>query len=129
MKIVLFKCDQCDYGTNYKSSLTTHKAMKHSDLRPFKCEICEYKCLLQIQLKNHMKSNHTAMKYKCKDCDYFTDYIANIWEHTSVKHNENLPNFTEEKNDTMILKVVAEQNADMMEEIQTLKKEQLRLQH
>ena len=49
-----FKCDECDYETNYKCNLKQHE-LNHSGEKPFECNFCEKKFSQSQTLENHRK--------------------------------------------------------------------------
>ncbi len=85
-KELKYKCEKCNYLTNYKSSYDKHlkselhlfgKRKERSDKKNKKCEICNYICSTEINLINHKLIYHSTKeerelkyKYYCKKCDY-----------------------------------------------------------
>ena len=47
-----FKCDLCEYETNYKCNLKQH-AQNHTGEKPFKCNFCEKQFAQSHTLANH----------------------------------------------------------------------------
>ena len=87
------------------------------------CNQCEFKCRLNIQMKKHMKLKHEESRYNCIECSFTTNYVANTWEHTVDQHPDKSLNLTQKEADNFILKLVAEQNADIGEGVDGLRKE------
>ena len=129
------KCKECDYSTLDETTLNSHKQTKHMSLKidvsikdqiAIKCEHCDFKCRLNIQLKKHMQSVHghedSKLRFKCGLCDFESHYVLAMWEHKQTYHPENLPNFQPKSKD-MTSTLLAEQGFDIMEEIETLKKD------
>ena len=85
--------------------------------------MCDYKCKYNIQLRKHLRAMHVMdQKYNCKECEYKTDYVANTWKHTLNQHPDKPLEFTREKNENdFVLKLVAEQNAEILEGMDTMK--------
>ena len=59
------KCDQCDYSTNRKESLTKHTKTHWPKEKNFHCKKCPYSTDRKGHLKEHMKSHS---KFECKYC-------------------------------------------------------------
>ena len=94
------------------------------DQNVVQCNECGYKCKLNIQLKNHMKTKHqTDSRYSCKECQYTSNYIADVWEHNFTEHPEKSVEYNPKQGENMVLKIVAEQNAELIEEMELLKKD------
>ena len=86
------------------------------------CNKCDYKCRLNIQLKKHTTKKHPSeSKYNCNEYGFETNYVANTWEHTLEQHPDKSFEFTPKEAENFILKLVAEQNANIVEEIGGLK--------
>ena len=123
--------DRCDYNSEMEVSLTTHKQVMRKTVEvkivPIKvqCDQCEFKCLLNIQLKKHKKAVHVVgtddLKYKCASCKFSSNFMLHIWEHRESNHPNETPNFFPRSKD-MALALLAEQNIDIIEEVETLKK-------
>ena len=63
-----------------------------------------------------------GQKYSCKECDFATDYVANTWRHTLKQHPDpSLELMPEQNENEVMLKCVAEQNAQIIEELDTFK--------
>ena len=78
---------------------------------------CDYICVLNIQLRKHIQSVHQSRCYKCKECSFSSEYIADAWKHTNMKHGLN----QDEHDDKFVIKMLAEQNADLVNEMKTFK--------
>ncbi len=80
-----FKCDKCEYYTNYKSSYDKHltsvvhltgERKVRNDKKDSKCDKCNYECSSQQALKEHKLNIHSTKedrereyKFYCKSCD------------------------------------------------------------
>ena len=74
-KELKYKCEKCNYLTNYKSSYDKHlRSILHqtgekkirSDKKENKCEKCEKKFSSQQSLKNHIINKHSDIKKELK---------------------------------------------------------------
>ena len=127
------ECNKCDFHTTDIKELNVHHQTTHMRMKvnvntveqtSIACDQCDYKCGLNIQLKKHMKMKHEApTKYTCKECEYSSDFIADAWEHTLKQHPDKSVQFTPKETENMILKIVAEQNTCIFEELEILKKD------
>ena len=104
---------------------TEHEPLKATEIQDvIECDQCEYKCSFNAQLEDHAKSKHTdEAKYECKECDYEAHFMADIWSHTIKQHPEKAYNFKNKNEDNMMLKIIVEQNSELIEEVETLKKD------
>ena len=60
-------------------------------------------CSLNIQLKKHVEKMHqSCMKYQCEECEFATDFVANVWVHTLDEHPEKCLRFKEIKLSTQL---------------------------
>ena len=114
-----------------------------------RCGQCEYTCKLNVQLKQHMKKKHRTSKtatfhsnetgkqegnvpekdkipaFKCNLCDFASQSIDQIWNHKLDKHTGqafNFNNLDASDRNNIRFSFMAEQNADLMEEVLNLKK-------
>ena len=53
----LYKCNQCDFRANSKSSISHHKRRDHSDYKVL-CDQCGYISKVLSDLKRHIKAKH-----------------------------------------------------------------------
>ena len=127
------RCSKCEFETLDPNTMSVHIQANHMlmkvniatvDQTIISCNQCEYKCKYNIQLKNHTKTSHEVKhKYECKECSYSTNYIADVWEHMFRKHSGQSNAFDQKQFENMALKIVVEQNVEIIEEMETLKKD------
>ena len=127
----IFLCDKCDLTFESENILkvhiqTTHKSSKVdlavSDQNAIKCDLCDYRCRYVIQRKKHMDKIHKSEpQYKCKKCNFSTEFVVDVWEHTLVAHPEESDDFKPKDSENFILKIVAEQTNSMMGELASFK--------
>ena len=128
------KCKSCDYISDTKDDLINHNQVIHKILKvdlgakdriEMQCDECQYKCLLNIHLKKHKKAVHEVqendLKYNCEKCAFATNYLLHLWEHREQKHPDQTPTFHPRSKD-MALALLAEQNIDLIEELESFKK-------
>lgn len=102
-----YKCEKCNYLTNYKSSYDKHlRSILHqtgekkirSDKKENKCDRCEKSFSSQQSLKNHILNKHldvkkeinikkeiTEYKHYCKYCNLGSDIKSNYEKHLESK--------------------------------------------
>ena len=73
-----FKCDLCDYSSDYSSNVNKHKKMIH-DKKRLKCEDCEYTTTRYGSLKKHMAHVHNKEK---------TGKRKSRWQVSSRNHSQ-----------------------------------------
>ena len=127
------ECQKCDYKSENPHDLDIHRQLNHmsvkvsvdqSNLGRIECSQCEYKCKLNMQLKVHTRTHHVVdPKYKCKDCKFTSNYSAGVWEHMISQHPDKSYEFNPKENENIIIKVVAEQNNAILEEMENMKKD------
>ena len=78
-----FKCDECEYTTSLKISLTRHRREKH-DIVQIKCDLCTFSGN-RFAVGDHIRNRHSDVK-KCKYCDYRTRHNSMMLNHQRVKH-------------------------------------------
>ena len=61
-------CDQCDATYPVRKSLSSHKRLKHGDLKQFNCKHCVYATTKKENLEQHVKSVHEKVKEICETC-------------------------------------------------------------
>ena len=129
------KCDRCDYKYNTNEQIRSHIQIKHEtpkvDIDPkeqivLQCDQCDFKCHLNIQLNKHKKAIHKPedLKYKCTFCAFQSDYLIKMYEHKLEDHPDDPIDSNPKRTNVidMILNLLAEQNMDIIEEMQDLKK-------
>ena len=77
-------------------------------------------------MRNHIKKNHEEpqdCKYKCNFCGFEANVLTKMYEHKFINHPDDPMEFQPRMNNTQdfILNLLAEQNVELMEELQTLK--------
>ena len=130
------KCESCDFEGRSPEEINGHAQIEHKtakvdidgkDQIDIMCDQCEYKCRLNIQLKKHKKTSHlpdsdVKLKYKCDACSFASEYIMHLWDHRQKLHPEQLQDFSPRPKD-MVLSLLAEQNIDIIDAVDALKKD------
>ena len=107
-----FPCSVCEYSTENDAELKVHIQTKHKatkvqitleDQKIIKCEKCDFKCILNIQMKKHILKKHfNISKYRCKECEFETNFIADIWEHALNQHPDTSSQFYQSQTEKKI---------------------------
>jgi hypothetical protein len=130
-----FECSKCEFSSTKYNDLKCHTQTTHQSpkIRVNKvrnkrlaCEVCDYVCRYNIQMKKHQEREHKEERdtYGCDRCDFRDDFLGNVWKHKLAKHSEifNANSSSENLPKDILLNLLAEQNANLMEEVVTLKK-------
>ena len=72
-----YSCDQCEYQTERKINLKTHKETKHDVI---------YRAPLQDTLKTQKKCIDEGIKFTCSYCKFKASKKANLDRHQQSKH-------------------------------------------
>ena len=134
-----FKCTMCEHAIESENDLKTHEQAVHKDVKVdiqkssyskkpvlIDCDKCKYQCKYNIRLKKHMKSKHIGdYKYKCNFCDFYVNFIVDMYEHRLSEHPESPMEFNSRKFTAkdMILNLLAEQNVEVAQDINEIKTE------
>lgn len=92
-KLCPFKCDKCDYATNFDYDLSQHVLAKHSEQNPFTCiePDCKGRTFSRsYSLKRHIETVHLKKyKFTCSepDCEHQTADKQTMEDHVNTKHN------------------------------------------
>ena len=62
-----FRCNHCDYKTNYKQSLERHVTI-HSNEKPLKCPKCDYRGKNRHSLMRHLRTHKKDEQCQCEVC-------------------------------------------------------------
>ena len=122
----LQKCNECEFQAVNIEELnahiqTTHLVLKVNivkDVFIVACDHCEYKFTLNIQLKNHIRKKHPSNeKYNCRECEFASNYVADLWKHTYEEHSDQTSQFDQKEVVNMCLRMCAEQHMEVWEEM------------
>ena len=82
----------------------------------------DYKCKYNIQLKKHSQNKHkSTAAYNCNACNFSTEFVASVWEHTAADHPDLAPELTPLQRENFILKIVAEQTTHLTDDVDSLR--------
>jgi len=83
-----FQCNECEKAFRQLSTLTQHKASKHSNSKPYVCEICTKSFNRVSILINHKKTHTTEKHYKCEICEKAFHQKTNLKMHMNIHTNK-----------------------------------------
>ena len=93
----IFSCDSCDYGSNWKANIKTHKESKHLNITHI-CDVCGYKSNWNTQFLEHRREKHSIFQKKsksnneeikgslCDKCGFSTDDWKLLLIHNKQHH-------------------------------------------
>ena len=93
----IFKCDLCDYGSNWNANIKTHKESKHLNIT-HTCDVCGYKSNWNTQFLEHRREKHAIFQKKskfnnekmrgslCDKCGFSTDDWKLLLFHNKQHH-------------------------------------------
>ena len=117
--------EECENEEELKQHEQTHVHKKNAVGNGANVE-CEGDRKEVDDLKAHVKTIHEggpSLKYTCNTCEYGSDYIAELWNHVLEVHPGSNFQFDNKVKKDILLNLVAEQNVDIMEEFNSLKKD------
>ena len=131
-----FACQICDFRAvtliellEHTKNKPTRKVDVQVDIEEVKeavlsCDKCEYTCNLNIKLRKHIQKKHIKMdqknEYHCDSCEYKSSDLPGIWTHKLNKHSGGNHAIGNSPLET-IMSILVEQNANIVEEINSLK--------
>ena len=78
-------------------------------------------------MEKHHKEEE--LKYKCDLCNFASNYLLHAWEHRQSNHPEKAPEFAPRSSKDMVLSMLAEQNIDIIEGLETLRADTKRMEN
>jgi hypothetical protein len=94
----VYACGSCDYGSNWISNLTNHKASVH-DMEVFDCDKCEYSSKWKVPFLEHRRETHGIFLRKtkfsgpglgetlCDMCGFSAPTLKSLKYHHMKKHD------------------------------------------
>ena len=86
LKCKEIKCKDCDQLFQTNRQLTIHYRVDHPDKRMFKCESCEYSSNYLPNMKTHHNSTHKQLVLSCSLCVFITTWNTTFHQHMRDKH-------------------------------------------
>ena len=82
-----FQCDQCNFSTRSKDTLTVHISVEHNHIKPFKCDSCDKSFSQKALLSYHIKLVHEKIRdHKCQLCDKLFGTKNELQRHVQGVH-------------------------------------------
>ena len=96
-KPTLFRCDICNFESQFASGLKIHKTRIHIQKEIIKCGQCDYKSVEEKDLASHIKSSHEQDKtelltFVCTVCKLEADTEKKLDHHIESEHNKKVLN-------------------------------------
>ena len=71
------------------------------NIRTIKCNTCGYECMLNIQLKKHIRAKHedrvSMPVHSCNLCGFSAKAVTKIWKHKLDNHSSDNLNKTDQR--------------------------------
>merc|ERR1712212_73917 len=64
-----FKCQDCNFSTNFHQILKNHQSICNSNFEQFSCKLCDFKSSASRILRRHIELNHETHVKKNEDSD------------------------------------------------------------
>ena len=64
-----FKCQDCNFSTNFREILKNHQSICNSNSEQFSCKLCDYKTSASRILRRHIELHHETYIKKDEDSD------------------------------------------------------------
>ena len=64
-----FKCQDCNFSTNFKEILKNHQSICNSNSEQFSCKLCDFKTSASRILRRHIELHHETYLKKDEDSD------------------------------------------------------------
>jgi len=84
-----FACDQCNYSSNYKANLCTHKRNMHPPNGQrvlYPCNKCDKVFKTPLATYRHKQSVHDGKRYNCTECEYVGKRSDDLKRHSQSQH-------------------------------------------
>ena len=75
--ILYYYCDLCSFKTRYTKNLRKHIETIHTDVK-FSCNECGFISNRQDNLERHINTIHSDVKYKCCECEFVSNRNDNF---------------------------------------------------
>ena len=82
----LNNCKVCEEKFQSRRKLVAHFRKEHPDETLFKCESCDYSSNYLANIKTHSESTHTQELRKCEVCEFSTRWNTTFLQHMRDKH-------------------------------------------
>ena len=107
-----YKCEDCEYSSDYQKKIKQHKNIKHEGVVRFGCNNCDYKHYNKRGITRHQEVNHKESErqilqigfqepktrkkrkkkrkngYKCQSCSFSGSTSEILYSHAQAAHNE-----------------------------------------
>ena len=79
-----FKCNNCNYKTNYLNDLTEHNK-EHTNTK-YHCDLCKTYFSSTYKLEAHLTQKHNKGRFPCNMCKHKAITLESLDEHIMQKH-------------------------------------------
>ena len=81
-----YQCDECEYKTNHKKHMETHRLSVHVKMR-YECNECTKEFSDPSSLRRHKKSKHEGVRFACDQCSRSSTTAFHLSTHKRIKHS------------------------------------------
>ena len=87
-----FKCNLCNFSTDYAANVRLHIQVLHEKNRPFKCEEagCKFETGTKQNLQVHSDSVHRGIRFRCDVCGHESPSASYLKIHKEVVHENKM---------------------------------------
>ena len=81
------KCNECEFDTQCKEIMESHRNAKHIQVQSYNCKECDYENVDEKNLRKHTEeSRNNDEVYECNSCDFWSNNKDIIPNHIKEKH-------------------------------------------
>ena len=81
------KCNECEFDTQCKEIMESHRKAKHIQVQSYNFKECDYENVDEKNLRKHTEESHNNDEvYECNSCDFWSNNKDIIPNHIKEKH-------------------------------------------
>ena len=94
VEVLKVKCDDCQFDTQFRETMESHRQAKHIQLeaQPYSCKECDYQNVEEKNLRKHTEESHgNEEEYEYNSCDFRSNNKDVIPNHIKEMHSAKKP--------------------------------------